>query len=220
MSHAGVNEMPDEMVMMPYIRLNLDTLHTDKRPATAAPGGGAGAAALAASAAAPRPATAPSAEVPSTSGAAPTAAPRPRGIPSAFSGSANTPTAAQSQVLAPLSTNAMAPPQQPGAAASPKVSLPVVAAPAAAAAPALATSTSAPLNLDPSSAEFTRPVTDEQEARNILAAIFKRIGDKSQSNQVWHAARVLLSGWGLVDGGRGLCSNASQVSQRRRQYAA
>eukprot|EP00198_Chlamydomonas_reinhardtii_P006227 XP_001695563.1 microtubule associated protein [Chlamydomonas reinhardtii] len=111
------------------------------------------------------------------------AAPRPRGIPSAFSGSANTPTAAQSQVLAPLSTNAMAPPQQPGAAASPKVSLPVVAAPAAAAAPALATSTSAPLNLDPSSAEFTRPVTDEQEARNILAAIFKRIGDKSQSNQ-------------------------------------
>ncbi|KAG2440105.1 hypothetical protein HXX76_004219 [Chlamydomonas incerta] len=180
----GVHELPEEMVMMPYIRLNLDTLHIDKRPATAAPGG-AGAAALAAAAAAPRPATAPSAEVPSTSGAAPTAAPvaRSRGIPSAFSGAANTPPPAQSQVLAPLSTNAMAPPQQPGAAASPKVSAPVLAATSAAAAPPLATSSSAPLNLDPSSAEFTRPVTDEQEARNILAAIFKRIGDKSQSNQ-------------------------------------
>lgn len=52
------------------------------------------------------------------------------------------------------------------------------------------------INLLPSSDEFTRCVADEQEGRNVLAAIFKRIGDKAQSNKVagvWHARRVALS---------------------------
>lgn len=180
-SPLGVHESPEEMVMLGYIKLNLETLHFDKRPPAGLPAAATAAAATAAAAASAAPAAASAATV------------RPRGIPStATSAPAQPPAAAAPapapQVLAPLSTNAMQPAAAPVASAAPKppaVTIPPAPtqAPAApAAAPVAATST--PFNLEPSSREFVRPVSDEQEARNILATIFKRIGDKAQSNQV------------------------------------
>ncbi|KAG2491479.1 hypothetical protein HYH03_010264 [Edaphochlamys debaryana] len=194
----GVTMRQDDMVMLPYIRLNLETLQFP-RPATGAPilsapphaAAAAAGAALVAAAAAPRPAAALAMEVPSTSAPAPVV-PRLRGIPAAgtiptassIAGAPKTSlpiaaasTPSQPQVLAPLSTNSM---PAPAPAASPKL-----AAPAAAAAPVAASvlTAHASINLDPSSREFTRPAADEQEARNILATIFKRIGDKAQSQQ-------------------------------------
>ncbi len=197
LSPSGVQESPEEMVMLGYIKLNLETLHFDKRPPAGLPSAATAVAAPTAAAASAAPLAA--------------AAARPRGIPSTASIPSSAPTqppalaapAPAPQVLAPLSTNAMQPPAAPAAAAAPKppvVTIPPAptqppAAPAAAPAPAVATST--PFNLEPSSREFVRPVSDEQEARNILATIFKRIGDKAQSNQVRGS---FLSGFCILQG--------------------
>ncbi|EFJ44246.1 microtubule organizing protein mora [Volvox carteri f. nagariensis] len=131
----GVQETMEEMVMLPYIRLNLETL---QRAGQNLPGSAA-AATLMAAAAAPRPAMAPNADVASTSGSAAAGAPRSRGIP--------------------------------------------YATPASTAAASATGGNVSPLSLEPSSHEFKRPVLDDQEARNVLATIFKRIGDKAQSQQ-------------------------------------
>ncbi|GLC42611.1 hypothetical protein PLESTB_001118900 [Pleodorina starrii] len=207
----GVTESMEEMVMMPYIRLNLDTLHRAGAPL---PGAGA-AATLMASAAAPRPVAAPNADVASTSGTVGAALPRARampaaapvviaaGAPAALSKPVAAPVAAepvlrqqqpqqQAHVLAPLSTNAM-PPLTASTVAQKlsnmalSASSAVPAQPAASQAAEQSTATApgkkTAINLEPSSDEFTRPCSDDQEARNILAAIFKRIGDKAQSDQ-------------------------------------
>ncbi|PNH12606.1 Protein MOR1 [Tetrabaena socialis] len=208
-----VTEHEDEMVMLPYIRLNLDTLHIDKRPQQQHPSSASGFAAPAATtgtavgvvgasalASQPRPVS----ELPS----APAPAARARGIPTAAgadfkpppltlpTAAAPAPAAAvqqphHPQVLAPLSTNAMSPPPNGtssaggGKATIAPAPVAVTAAPPpnGAAPPAAAPAPQTPLNLEPSSREFTLPAADEQVARNILATIFKRIGDKAQSNQ-------------------------------------
>ncbi|GIL58886.1 hypothetical protein Vafri_13702 [Volvox africanus] len=207
-----VTESMEEMVMLPYIRLNLETL---QRAGANLPGAAA-AASLMAAAAAPRPAVAPNADVASTSASLSATVPRtrsiPPAIPAAITGSKLVGASAtvepvskqpqQPQVLAPLSTNAMPPsnasavaqklsssasvPVAPPAAA-PVPGLPVVA-PVAAPAPSSSAATApgshvSPLSLEPSSREFKRPAMDEGEARSILATIFKRIGDKAQSQQ-------------------------------------
>lgn len=221
----------DEMVMLPYIRLNLDTLQRSGVSLT----GAAAALTLMAAAAAPRPAAVPNSDVASTSGTAAALSSRSRAMaastpaataasaPGVLAKSAGAPAMAellprqQQQVLGPLSTNAMPPltasavVQKLSSSGTTSVATAVQAAtvpfvaqsgvPAAvghvsAPAPIPASAiggTQSPLSLEPSSQEFRRPATDDQEARNILATIFKRIGDKAQSNQVWHETKSSCS---------------------------